>query len=253
MQLFMTKKALSALAILVAVVAWFINHATKIELPFGIAKNDALTGLGSVGAFLGILGASPLPGGTLLKGKGDAGGGGASVLLPFVGVLGLMARPLFLLLVVLGLMVGPGVVAAPAFGCATVKPVTNAAVDLMPTVHTYVQDGQLVVSTVEGIERTYFAGHPNPDLQKKVEILIANAKTALDAGLRICAATEHLSNSQIIDAFADFRRLYTDVVALLGPYGARHDGRAGAGAGAGAPGPDLALPDPPLLMGVKRS
>lgn len=245
MQLFMTKKALSALAILVAVVAWFINHATKIELPFGIAKNDALTGLGSVGAFLGILGASPLPGGTLLKGKGDGGGGsaGAAILLPFMTTLGMMMRPLLLFVAAVGLLAAPG--------CATVKPVTNAAVDLMPTVHTYVQDGQLVVSTVEGIERTYFASHPNPDLQKKVEILIANAKTALDAGLRVCAATEHLSNSQIIDAFADFRGLYTDVVALLGPYGARHDGRAGAGAG--APGPDLALPDPPLLMGVKRS
>lgn len=243
MQLFMTKKVLSAIAILVAVVAWFINHATKIELPFGIAKNDALTGLGSVGAFLGILGASPLPGGTLLKGKG---GPPASVLLPFIALLG-MARVLFLLIAAPVLFF----VAVAAPGCATVKPVTNAAVDLMPTVHTYVQDAQLVVSTVEGIEKSYFNAKPNPDLQKKVEVLIANAKTALDVGLRVCAATDHLTNSQIIDAFADFRGLYTDVVALLGPYGARHDGRAGAGAG--TPGPDLALPDPPLLMGVKRS
>lgn len=135
--------------------------------------------------------------------------------------------------------------------CATVKPVTKTVVDLMPKVNTYVQDAQLVVSTVEGIEKSYFAVKSNPDLQKKVEILIANAKTALDAGLRACAATEDLSDGKIIDAFADFRGLYTDVVALLGPYGARRDGRAGAGAG--APGPDLALPDPPLLMAVKRS
>lgn len=245
-QLLLTKKFLTVCAVLVAVAAWFIAHA-KIGLPLGLSKEDALAGLGSVGAFLGILGASPLPGGTLLKGKG---GPPASVLLPFIALLG-MARVLFLLIAapVLFSVAAVGLLVAP--GCATVKPVTNTIVDLMPTVNTYVQDAQLVVSGVEVAEKSYFDAKPNPDLQKKVEVLIANARTALDAGLRICAATGDLSNGKILDAFADFRGLYSDVVALLGPYGARHDGRAGARAG--APGPDLALPDPPLLMGVKRS
>lgn len=245
--LFHTKKFLTILAVAVAVIAWFIAHAAKIQLPFGISKEDALAGLGSTGAFLGILGASPLPGGTLLKGKG---GPPAAVLLPFVALLG-AARVLFLLVAapVLFFLGAAGVLAAP--GCATVKPVTGEIVDLMPKVHTYVQDAQLVVSTVEGVEKSYFNTRPNPDLQKKVEVLIAEARTALDAGLRICAATDHLSNSNIAAAFADFQGLYTDIVALLGPYGARR--APGAGAGAGPPGPDLVLPDPPLLMAVKRS
>jgi len=141
-------------------------------------------------------------------------------------------------------------VAAAAPGCATVKPVTGTVVDLMPKVNTYVQDAQLVVSTVEGVEKSYFNAKPNPDLQKKVEVLIANARTALDAGLRACAATEDLSNGKILDAFAEFRGLYTDIVALLGPYGARR--RDGA-MGAGPTGPDVPLPEPPLLLGLKRS
>jgi len=242
---FRTKKFLTLVAAAVAVVAWFISKAAKLELPWGISKDDALAGLASIGTFLGILGASPLPGGTLLKGKG---GPPAAVLLPFVALLG-MARVLFLLIAapVVFFIASAGVLATP--GCATLKPVTNDVVNLMPKVHTYVEDGGLVISAVEGIEQSYFQARPNPDLQKKVEILIANAKTALRAGLKVCEATEHLSNSNIVAAFADFRGLYTDIVALLEPYGARRDGAMGAGAG--PPGPDLALPDPPLLMGVK--
>jgi hypothetical protein len=76
-------------------------------------------------------------------------------------------------------------------------------------------------------------------------VAIARARSAIDAGLRICMGIKDLSQSQIGSAFADFQRVYQDVIALLGPLGA-HRAPAGSRFGLGASG-GYAIPDPLVL------
>lgn len=125
-------------------------------------------------------------------------------------------------------------------GCATLRPV----VDNLPKAVAYAQDAELVVTGLETFEKGYYMVKPNPAQQAIVENGIADARSALDAGIRICEGTTELSASQVDLAFSDFRKAYIDVVGLLGPIGVKR-GTPGTRMGA-SPGGYVA-PDPLLL------
>ena len=111
--------------------------------------------------------------------------------------------------------------------CAHLQPV----VDSLPKAVAYAQDAEIALTIVETAEKTAFAVKPDPTLQAKVEIGIADARSALDAGLKICMAGTDLSQAQIDQAFANFKTAYTDILSLLGPLGVHRapaNGRAGA-------------------------
>jgi len=63
----LTTKALTILALCMAVAMWFFKAAKGLHMPFGMTTDDVLTGLGNLGILLGINGAGLLPGQTLLK------------------------------------------------------------------------------------------------------------------------------------------------------------------------------------------
>ena len=127
--------------------------------------------------------------------------------------------------------------------CAHLQPV----VDNLPRAVAYAQDGLIALDIVETAEKSIFAVSPNPALQSKVEAGIADARTALDAGLKLCVGGENLSQAQIDAAFANFKTAYTDIMALLGPLGVR---RAPAAGHSGAQrGGDYVVADPLLLAG----
>lgn len=121
---------------------------------------------------------------------------------------------------------------AAAMGCAHLQPV----VDNLPRAVAYAQDAEIALDIVETAEKGIFAVSPNPALQAKVETGIADARTALDAGLKLCMGGESLSQSQIDQAFGNFKTAYTDIMALLGPLGvhrATPGGKSGASPGGG--------------------
>lgn len=129
-------------------------------------------------------------------------------------------------------------------GCAHTAPIVSTVTSALPQATAYAQDAELILTGVETFEKGYYSVKPNPDQQKLVELAIARARNALDAGIRACAAITDLSQSQIGPAFADFQRVYQDVLALLGPLGA-HRAPPGHRLGAGPGG--YAIPDPLLI------
>lgn len=101
---------------------------------------------------------------------------------------------------------------ASAPSCATIAP-------YLPTVIAAVQDGSLVLDTIERFADRYFESRPDAELQKKADIAIARTRSALDAALRAASGAQDLNDAKVDEAFAEFRRCYTDLVALLGPLG----------------------------------
>lgn len=133
---------------------------------------------------------------------------------------------------------------ASGAGCAHAAPVVNQVTSALPQATAYAEDASLILTGIETFERGFYAVKPNPDQQRQVELAIARARNAIDAGIRVCAAIKDLSQSQIGPAFADFQRVYQDVLALLGPLGA-HRSPPGAHLGAGPGG--YAIPDPLVI------
>jgi hypothetical protein len=129
--------------------------------------------------------------------------------------------------------------------CAHTQPLVTVVTNALPEATAYAEDASLILTGVETFEKGYYTIKPNAEQQKQVEVAIARARSAIDAGLRICMGIKDLSQSQIGSAFSDFQRVYQDVIALLGPLGAHRSppgSRFGAGSGGG-----YAIPDPLVL------
>lgn len=127
--------------------------------------------------------------------------------------------------------------------CAHMQPVVTEVTNALPQATAYAEDASLILTGVETFEKGYYAVRPNVDQQKLVETAIARARSAIDAGIRICMGIKDVSQSQIGPAFADFQGAYQDLLALLGPLGAR---RAPPGHRMGAGPGGFAIPDPLL-------
>jgi len=140
-----------------------------------------------------------------------------------------------------GILFVPALITATPTGCATLKPVTDtiSAFD----VQKYAQNALLTVGVLESISRTIDL---SPEKRKLADTLFARAKVAIDAATKACEGVTELSRAQVDQAFSDFKGLYNDAMALLGPYGVHRvprEGRAGA-----APGGGFSVADP-LVFG----
>ncbi len=123
-------------------------------------------------------------------------------------------------------------------GCATVAP-------FLPTVIAAVQDGALIVSTIEAFADRYFERRPDAEFQKKADVAIARTRSALDLILRLASAADAHNQAKTDAAMEEFRKAYADLVALLGPIGLMTDGQSGALKA--LPGDRLVVPEPMVL------
>lgn len=97
-------------------------------------------------------------------------------------------------------------------GCA-------AVLNQLPTIIAAVQDGELLLQTVQGFMDAIWATKPDPANQKLVHEAIAKAQIALDTINRLAQGGEKVDQGQIDAAFADFEAAWNDVMSLVGPYG----------------------------------
>lgn len=130
--------------------------------------------------------------------------------------------------------------AIPVAGCSSIF--SN-----LPQVLAYVQDGQLVLSTIESFAASYFAVRPDADLQAKVNKAIAKAKTALDLAIRAAQGVDGLKQADVDAAFQAFRQAYQDLLSLLGPMGVSEG--EGLRLSSSDLGQLLVVPKPLALMG----
>jgi hypothetical protein len=119
----------------------------------------------------------------------------------------------------------------PTAGCA-------AIFSNLPAVLAYVQDAELVVSTIESFANAFFTIHPDQAKQKLVAEAIAKAKTALDLAVRAANGADGLGKADVDLAFKQFQLAYQDLISLMGPMGIHQGGALKA-----VPG-GLVVPEP---------
>lgn len=100
-----------------------------------------------------------------------------------------------------------GTFTATQVGCATLRK------DL-PTILTYVQDGALILSTIQSYTNLFFATHPNAVLETKVDAKILEVQTALSVALHASQGATDLTEAQYTAAFAPFMNAYNDLLSL---------------------------------------
>jgi len=121
-----------------------------------------------------------------------------------------------------GIIAATAAVALGLVGCAGV-------LATLPAVVAYVQDAELIVTTIADFEKVYFAQKPNPALQAKIEVGIARVRSAADIVARLASAGQEANMAQIDAAFADLKVAYVDLLQLAGPIGVTANGdRLGA-------------------------
>jgi hypothetical protein len=94
-----------------------------------------------------------------------------------------------------------------------------AVVASLPKVIAVVTDASLILNQIDSFVNGVFAVKPDAELQKKYAVVMAATRKALAAANRIATGSQDLTQSQINDAFAEFRAAYQDLLALVGPLG----------------------------------
>lgn len=117
------------------------------------------------------------------------------------------ASPPLKVAVLLAFLALPGVV-----GCA-------AVLNQLPAIIAAVQDGELLLQTVQGFMDAIWAVKPDPVNQKRVRDAITKAQISLDAINRLAQGGEKIDQGQTDAAFADFEAAWNDLMSLVGPYG----------------------------------
>lgn len=112
-------------------------------------------------------------------------------------------------------------VAAFGTGLAGVSftPGCAAVVSNLPAIISAVQTGSLILSAIETFVNAYFTAHPDPVAQAKVADVLVRAKAADAAVLAAAQGAGDINQTQVAAAFADFQTAYTDLLAVVRPYG----------------------------------
>lgn len=97
-------------------------------------------------------------------------------------------------------------------GCATV----TAA---LPKVIAAVTDAVMVLDAVDGFIDQHFKENPDPAAEASVRAIVARTRGALSAALRTANAAQKLDQAEVDGAFAEFRKAYQDLMAVLAPLG----------------------------------
>jgi hypothetical protein len=107
-------------------------------------------------------------------------------------------------------------VMAPALpGCATFGSGTST----LNKVATAVQDGTLILDSIETFVNSFLALNPNPSLSSKISVDLARARAALATAQQATSAIKDLKQGDIDAAFAAFETAYSDLLALVAPLG----------------------------------
>jgi hypothetical protein len=128
-------------------------------------------------------------------------------------------------------------------------PACAAVLAYLPTALAVISDAVLVLQQIEAFARGYFAAHPDPVTQAKIDAALLRARSALDAATRLANGAQALDAKQFAAALADFRAAYDDLLVLVGPIGVHH-AVEGLDLGTGYGG-DLIVPEP-LALRVGR-
>ena len=127
-------------------------------------------------------------------------------------------------------------------GCATVA----AA---LPHIIAAIVDGGAIIDRIADYLAKWFALHPDPIIQPKVELAIAKARKALSAALHAAEGADKLDQAKVDAAFDDFKKAYLELIALARPYGVNMEG---APLQVSPEGTSLVVPEPLALKPVKR-
>jgi hypothetical protein len=133
------------------------------------------------------------------------------------------------------------VAASLSGGCASVA----AA---LPHIIAAIVDGGHVIDTIASFVAKWFAAHPDPTTQKKVDEAISKARRALNVALRSAEGTDKLDQAKVDAAFEDFKQAYLELISLVRPYGVSQEGEPPK---ANADGAGLVVPPPLAIVGRK--
>lgn len=82
-----------------------------------------------------------------------------------------------------------------------------------------VQDGTLVLDSIQTFADAILVAKPNPELAAKIGVAESRARAALAAASRIISGAKELGQSNVDSAFLDFRDAYGSLLALVAPLG----------------------------------
>ncbi len=127
-------------------------------------------------------------------------------------------------------------------GCA-------AFASALPHIIAAIVDGGQIIDRIADYLAKWFALHPDPIVQPKVEMAIAKARRALSAALHAAEGADKLDQAKVDAAFDDFKKAYLELIALTRPYGVNMEG---APLQASPEGTSLVVPEPLAFKPVKR-
>lgn len=108
-------------------------------------------------------------------------------------------------------------------GAAVVTGVSGMAcapvVSALPHIIAAVVDAGQIIDTIVTFVGKWFAAHPDPEAQAKVDAAVVKVRGALNVLLRVANGVEDASNEKVDAAFEQFKQAYLELLALVRPYG----------------------------------
>jgi hypothetical protein len=124
-------------------------------------------------------------------------------------------------------------------GCA-------ALMSALSIVDAAVSEAGLILDVIDSAAKQYFAANPDSDKKELYGEAMAKARLSLAAAVRMANGVEKLDQQKIDEAFAEFRKAYSAVLALAGPLGiVKPSGSEGYSVSVG--GAAVSVPEPMAL------
>jgi len=89
----------------------------------------------------------------------------------------------------------------------------------LPTVISVISEAAVVLDSIEAAGNDHFARNPDEATAKKFRKGISKARSSLALASRLSKGTDAAAKQDIDAAFDEFKKAYSDVLALLGPLG----------------------------------
>lgn len=124
-----------------------------------------------------------------------------------------------------------------------------AVASILPHVIAAIVDGGQIIDRIAEYLSKWFAAHPDPVVQPKVELAITKCRAALSVALHAADGASKLDQAKVDAAFDDFKKAYLELIALASPYGVAVEGGP---VKARADGATLVVPQPLALKPVPR-
>lgn len=103
-------------------------------------------------------------------------------------------------------------VALSASGCAAIAKVIEVILPL-------VVEAAEILDAIDAKAQVYFKANPDPETESTYGQIMSRAKLALSAITRAAKGAQSAEDQDLDAAFIEFRQAYSDILALLGPFG----------------------------------